>query len=39
MRKSAQILWSLLFVINITQEAVVTRQTTIDPVAWPVLGK
>lgn len=28
-----------LTVFNITQQAVVTRQAIIDPVAWPVLGK
>lgn len=28
-----------LTVFNITKSAVVTRQTIIDPVAWPVIGK
>jgi ribonuclease Z len=28
-----------LTVFNITQQAVITRQAIIDPVAWPVLGK
>jgi ribonuclease Z len=28
-----------LTVFNITQQAVVTRQAIIDPVAWPVIGK